>query len=59
MIIQAEFNTKSLRILYDATCDAIEYWPGSPARPAEQQVEYHQMKTFLFSMLCESSLEPE
>ncbi len=59
MIIQAEFDTKSLRTLYDATCDAIEYWPGSPARPAQQQIDYYQMKTFLFSMLCESSLESE
>ena len=50
---------EDVRMMYDHICYSIRMWPGSPARPAEQQVDYHQMKTFLFSMLCESSLEPE
>ena len=38
-------------------CDAIQHRPGSPARLAQEQVNLQQMKTFLFSILCEASLD--
>ena len=58
-MINATFDTRTIRSLYDAVCDAIQYWPGSPARPAEQQEDYQQFKVILFSMLCECSIHEE
>lgn len=58
-MINATFDVKTIRTLYDAVCDAIQYWPGSPARPAEQQEDYQQLKVILFSMLCECSIHEE
>jgi hypothetical protein len=57
VVIQCELDLLAVRTLYDAVCDAIENWPGSPARPAHQQEDYLQMKQFLFALLCEASLE--
>lgn len=59
MVIKCELDLISIRTLYDAVCDAIKNWPGSPARPAQQQEDYLQLKTFLFTMLCEASLVDE
>lgn len=50
-------NAEVCRTLYQAVCDALEVWPGSPARPAEQQEQYRQMKLFLFSIICEANYE--
>lgn len=58
-MINATFDAKTIRTLYDAVSDALEYWPGSPAREAEQQEEYRQLKMLLFSMLCECSIHIE
>ena len=55
--VEIEMSVEDCRTLYTAVCDAIEYWPGSPARPAQEQINLQQMKTFLFSILCEASLE--
>lgn len=57
--MKVELDLLSIRVLYDAVSDAIQAWPGSPARPAQQQEDYLQLKTFLFSMLCEASLTDE
>jgi hypothetical protein len=50
-------NADVCRTLYQAVSDAIEVWPGSPARPPEQQEQYRQMKLFLFSIICEANYE--
>jgi len=55
--VEMEMSVEDCRTLYTAVCDAIQYWPGSPARPPEEQVNLQQMKTFLFSILCEASLD--
>lgn len=55
--VEMEMSVEDCRTLYTAVCDAIENWPGSPARPAQEQVNLQQMKTFLFSILCEASLD--
>jgi hypothetical protein len=55
--VEMEMSVEDCRTLYTAVCDAIQYWPGSPARPAQEQVNLQQMKTFLFSILCEASLD--
>ena len=56
MDIHCELQTGDIRNLYDAVCDAIQYWPGSPARPPQQQEDFKQLRSFLFSLLCEASL---
>lgn len=55
--VEIEISIEDCRVLYTAICDAIQYWPGSPARPAEEQERMQQMKLFLFSILCEASLD--
>jgi len=54
---QITLNTTVCRTLYQAVCDALEAWPGSPARPAEQQEQYRQLKLLLFSIICEANYE--
>ena len=55
--VEIEISIEDCRTLYTAVCDAIQHWPGSPARPAQEQIKLQQMKTFLFSILCEASLD--
>ena len=50
-------SIEDCRTLYQAVCDALQYWPGSPARPPEEQEKFRQMKLFLFSILGEASLD--
>lgn len=55
--IEMEISLEDCRALYQAVCDALENWPGSPARPAEQQEQFRNLKLFLFSIMCEASLD--
>ena len=55
--VEISMTIDDTRLLYQAVCDAIEYWPGSPRRPAKEQEDLFRMKTFLFSILCEASLD--
>ena len=55
--VEIEISIEDCRTLYTAVCDAIQHWPGPPARPAQEQIKLQQMKTFLFSILCEASLD--
>ena len=55
--VEMQMSIEDCRTLYTAVCDAIRYWPGAPARPAEEQEKLMQMKTFLFSIMCEASLD--
>ena len=57
MVIECQLDLLAVRTLYDAVCDAIQMWPGAPARPAHQQEDFLRMKQFLFALLCEASLE--
>ena len=56
-LMQIFMGIDELRVLYSHVCYAIETWPGSPARPAEEQVKMQHMKLFLFSIMCEASLD--
>ena len=49
--VEIEISLEDTRVLYQAVCDAIQYWPGSPARPPEEQERMQQMKLFLFSIM--------
>tara|TARA_B100000902_G_scaffold123313_1_gene123347 strand:+ start:350 stop:559 length:210 start_codon:yes stop_codon:yes gene_type:complete len=42
-----------IRMLYDHICYSIKMWPGSPARPAEEQEYLVQLKNRLFAMLAD------
>jgi len=42
-----------IRMLYDHICYAIKTWPGSPARPAEEQEYLLGLKNRLFAMLAD------
>tara|TARA_B100002019_G_scaffold135206_1_gene116524 strand:+ start:1696 stop:1899 length:204 start_codon:yes stop_codon:yes gene_type:complete len=44
---------EEVRMLYNHVCYAIQTWPGSPARPAEEQEYLQILKTRLFAMLTE------
>ena len=46
-------NIKAIRLMYSHICYSIEMWPGSPARPAEEQEFLHDMKRKLFAMITE------
>jgi hypothetical protein len=34
--VELQLSIEDCRTLYMAVCDAIQYWPGSPARPPEE-----------------------
>lgn len=42
-----------VRLMYRHVCYAIETWPGSPARPPEEQEWLLMMKSRLFAMMTE------
>jgi len=44
---------QDVKALYSSICFALESWPGSPRRPAEEQEYLIQMKQQLFAMLAE------
>jgi hypothetical protein len=44
-----------VRMLYSHVCYAIETWPGSPRRPAEEQEYLKSLKTRLFAMIADYS----
>ena len=42
-----------VKSLYSVICYSLEMWPGSPARPAEEQEYLHMIKQQLFAMLAD------
>ena len=50
---QVELGIHDVKSLYNVICYAYETWPGSPARPAEEQEYLRHMKQQLFSMLAD------
>jgi len=52
--VQVELPLEDVRALYEAVCVALKYWPGGLP---EEQEKYQQLKLFLFSILCEASLD--
>ncbi len=43
--------------MYDHVCYSIKMWPGSPARPVEEQVYLDKLKTQLFAMIADYNFE--
>ena len=52
-LMQIFMGIDELRLLYSHICYAIETWPGSPARPPEEQEYLLNLKQRLFAMICE------
>ena len=46
-----------VRALSYAVNEAIRMWPGSPARPAEEQIVLQKLKMSLFAMSMELVIE--
>jgi len=55
--VTVDFTLEDIHALYQAINDAIEHWPGSPARHPSEQEKFRQLKFFLFTILCEASFE--
>ena len=52
-----EFTDDEIRTLNYAVNEAIRVWPGSPARPAEEQEMLQSLRDTFFRMILEMSLE--
>ena len=46
----------AVRASYYAVSEAIRLWPGSPARPVEEQVILQELKIALFAMIMEMTI---
>ena len=46
-------NIYATKLLYDHFLYSIKMWPGSPARPAEEQEFLLQLKHQMFAMILE------
>ena len=53
MGFMVELTDKEVRTLLYAVQEAIRVWPGSPARPAEEQEALQALKRDLFTMTLE------
>ena len=52
-VMEMHMGHEEVRMLYNHVCYAIQTWPGSPARPLEEQEYLQILKTRLFAMLTE------
>lgn len=50
-------NIETTLALYESICYSIKMWPGSPARPAQEQEFLQSMKERLFAMIMEHNFE--
>jgi len=52
---QMFLSIEDVRSMYSHVCYAIKTWPGSPARPPEEQEYLMKLKTQLFAMIADYS----
>tara|TARA_Y100000004_G_scaffold197209_1_gene270411 strand:- start:2862 stop:3083 length:222 start_codon:yes stop_codon:yes gene_type:complete len=57
MGFMVELTDYEVRLLLHSVKEAIRVWPGSPARPAEEQEHLCKMRDDLFRMSLESIWE--
>lgn len=50
---QLDLDINDIRALYSVIDYALQTWPGSPARPPEEQEYLHYMKKQLFAMIAD------
>ena len=48
---------EDVRLLHHCVLETIKNWPGSPARPAEEQEYLQILKNRLFAMIMEHTLD--
>jgi|TARA_B100001094_G_scaffold251426_1_gene249254 hypothetical protein len=51
--VQLTMGIDELRLFYDHICYSIEIWPGSPARPAEEQEYLMSLKYKTYAMILQ------
>ena len=51
------FNIQSCRLLHDHIVYSLQIWPGSPARPSEEQEMLLALRDTLFAMRMDYSLD--
>jgi len=54
MGFQVELSDQEVRTLLYAVQEALRVWPGSPARPREEQEQLQALKHALFTMTLEA-----
>ena len=59
MGFMVELTDDEVRTLLYAVQEAIRVWPGSPARPAEEQGQLQALRSSLFTMTLEMQFGPE
>jgi hypothetical protein len=52
-----EMSDQDVKTTYYAICEAIRLWPGSPARPAEEQEHLKDLRDNFFRMILEMSFD--
>lgn len=52
-----DFTDDEVRLMYYAVQEALRVWPGSPARPAEEQENLWMLRDSFYRMILEISLE--
>ena len=57
MGFHVEITDEHVKVLHYAVSEAIRVWPGSPARPAEEQETLLFLKDRLFRMVLEANLD--
>lgn len=48
---EIKIGIQEVRMMYSHTCYALDMWPGSPARPADEQEYLRILKMRLFAMI--------
>ncbi len=56
MGFEVELSDDEIRTLYYAVTSALDNWPGSPARPSDEQVKLFGLRDHLFRLLLEMSV---
>ena len=59
MGFMVELTDEEVRTLLYAVQEAIRVWPGSPARPAEEQEQLQALRHSLFTMTLEAVWDKE
>ena len=59
MGFMVELSDNEVRTLLYAVQEAIRVWPGSPARPREEQEQLQALRNSLFTMTLEMQFGPE
>ena len=59
MGFEVELTDQEVRTLLYAVQEAIRVWPGSPARPREEQEQLQALRNSLFTMTLEMQFGPE